>query len=163
MSPDLFNMYSEMILRAIQDFNGVKVGGQKFNILRYADDTVLIAQSENKLHSILDTVIKENEKKGLDLNVKKTESRVTTKKTILPSRNIICKGELIKQVQNFRYLGFSITSDGKRVCEIKKRIAMAKDTFNKMKHIMRNRNICTTTKVRVMKAYVWSVLYGCEC
>ena len=86
----------------------MKVGGQNFNNLRYADDTVLIAESENELQSILETVLKESEMKGLDLNVKKTESMVTSKKTIQPSSNITCKGELIKQVQNFRYLGFSI-------------------------------------------------------
>ena len=88
---------------------------------------------------------------------------VVSKKAINPICDLKSKGENIKQVQKFKYLGYMITSDGRCSTEIKRRIAIAKDSFNKMRPIFRNHNISMTTKYRVLKAYVWSVLlYGCE-
>ena len=163
-SPDLFNIYSEMILRNIEQHEGVKVGGKNINNLRYADDTVLIADSEEKLQRILQTVTEESENKGLQLNAKKTECMVISKKPTTPTCNLTCKGEEIKQVNTFKYLGCTKTPDAKCDSEIKKRIAMAKETFTKMKSIFTNRNIKLATKINALKAYVWSVLlYGCEC
>ena len=67
-------------------------------------------------------------------------------------------------MKNFKYLGYTITQNAKSIIEIKKRIAMSKDTFNKMKSIFTNRNITINTKINTLKAYVWSILlYGCEC
>ena len=71
MSPDLFNFYSEMILRNLENIQGLKINGENFNNLRYADDTVLIAESEQQLQRLLNTVVLESEKMGLSLNVKK--------------------------------------------------------------------------------------------
>ena len=164
LSPDLFNLYSETILRNLEDTPGLKVNGENLNNLRYADDTVLMAESEAQLQKLLDIVVKESEAMGLSLNVKKTECMVISKKPINPKCNLYSKGEQIKQVKKFKYLGFLITSDGKCTSEIKKRIAMSKDAFQKMKPILTNRNITMATKIRVLKTYVWSVLlYGCEC
>ena len=164
MSPDLFNIYSETILRNIEECPGLKVNGENINNIRYADDTVLIADSEKNLQLLLDTVVTESERKGLLLNVKKTECMVISKKTVNPICNLNSKGEKIKQVQQFKYLGYIITSDAKCTTEIKRRIAIAKDCFNKMSPILKNRNISMTTKIRVLKGYVWStLLYGCEC
>ena len=74
------------------------------------------------------------------------------------------RGQQIKLVKKFKYLGYMITSDGKCITEIKKRIATAKDAFQKLSLILKNRNISMTTKFRVLKTYVWSTLtYGCEC
>ena len=78
-SPDLFNIYSEIILRSIKHHEGVRVGGNNINNLRYADDTVLIADSEEKLQNILTTVTVESENKGLKPNAKKTECMVISK------------------------------------------------------------------------------------
>ena len=101
---------------------------------------------------------------GLSLNVKKTECMVVSKKTTNPTCSLFSKGEQIKQVTKFKYLGYLITSDGRCISEIRKRTAMAKDAFHKMKPILMNRNISTATKNRVLKTYVWPVLlYGCEC
>ena len=164
MSPDLFNLYSEMILRNLGNIQGLTINGENFNNLRYADDTVLIAESEQQLQRLLNTVVLESEKMGLSLNVKKTECLVVSKKSLNPKCNLISKGEHIKQITKFKYLGYIITSDGKCTNEIRKRIAMAKDTFQKMKSVFTNRNIKMNTKIRVIKTYVWSVLlYACEC
>ena len=163
-SPDLFNIYSEMILRNIENQEGVNVGGHNINNLRYADDTVLIAESEDKLQRILTTVAEESEKKGLQLNAKKTECMVISKKSVIPKCNIACRGENIKQVDTFKYLGCTITPDAKSDFEIRKRIGMSKSTFNNMKCIFINKSIHLTTKIKTLKAYIWSILlYGCEC
>ena len=80
LSPDLFDVYNEIILRSIYGYHGVKVNSQNINNLRYVDDTVLIADSEKQLKRIVDAVIEDSEKKGLELNVNKTECMVVTKK-----------------------------------------------------------------------------------
>ena len=164
MSPDLFNIYSEMILRNLENYSGVKINGEHINNIRYADDTVLIADSEENLQRLLDITIQKTEEMELTLNVKKTKCMVISKKAIVASCNLQSRGQQIKLVKKFKYLGYMITTDGKCITEIKKRIATAKDAFQKLSLILKNRNISMTTKFRVLKIYVWSTLtYGCEC
>ncbi|GFO15376.1 retrovirus-related pol polyprotein line-1 [Plakobranchus ocellatus] len=141
MSPDLFNLYSKIILRNLDGTSGLKINGGNLNNLRYADDTVLIAESGKQLQKLLDTAVLESERMGLSLNVKKTECMVISKKSSNPKCNLVSKGEKIKQVTKFKYLGYLITSDDRCTSEISKRIAMAKDTFQKMKPILANGNI----------------------
>ena len=148
----------------LENYPGVKINGENINNIRYADDTVLIADSEENLQRLLDITIEKSEEMGLTLNVKKTECMVISKKAIAPSCNLQSRGQQIKLVKKFKYLGYMITSDGKCITEIKKRIATAKDAFQKLSLILKNRNISMTTKFRVLKTYVWSTLtYGCEC
>ena len=152
-----------MILRSIGDLNGVNIGGVNVNNLRYAADSVLIAESEEQLQSLLDNATTESEVKGLDLNTKKTECMVTTKKSETPICRLTSKGEGIQQVDVFRYLGYTMTSNGKCLTEVKKRIAIAKDAFNRMRTIMKNRCTALDTRIRVLKTDLWSVLlHGCE-
>ena len=163
MSPDLFNFYSENILRNLDNSAGLRVNGETINNIRYADDTVLIAESETDLQKLLDITVEESDKLGLSLNVKKTECMVVTKKKIIPACNLVSNNHTIKQVSKFKYLGYMITSDGRCTTEVKKRIAMAKDAFRNLSPILKNRNILMQTKLRVLKSYVWSMLfYGCE-
>ena len=163
-SSGLFNSYSEIIIRNIKHHEGVRVGGENINNLRYADDTVLIADSEEKLQNILTTVTVESENKGLQLNAKKTECMVISKQSDIPVCNTLRKGERIKQVDTFKYLGFTITPGVRCDTEIKKRMALSKDTFTEMKSIFNSRNMKVYTKTNTVKAYIWSILLcGFEC
>ena len=76
-------------MRALEGMPGIKVGGYYMNNIIYADDTVLIADNENELQEMLDTVVRESEKKGLYLNKKKTEVMVISKKNCTPTCNIV--------------------------------------------------------------------------
>ncbi|XP_042883267.1 uncharacterized protein LOC122260182 [Penaeus japonicus] len=164
LSPDLFNLYSEMILRQLEDMPGFILGGHNINNLRYADDTVLIAESRDNLQELLDKVIEESKKKGLTINCKKTECMVVSKKTVKPQCMLHVGTYKIQQVEKFNYLGSLITDDGKCDREIKKRIGMAKDAFQKLGKILKDRKMPTDTKLRVLDCYVNSILtYGCEC
>ena len=80
LSLDLFNYYSEMILQELEAEKGLKVGGQNITNLRYADDTILLAESVEDLQKLLDVVVRESELKGLSINCQKTECMVVSKK-----------------------------------------------------------------------------------
>ena len=80
LSPDLFNIYSEMILRELEDIEGTKIGGYTCNNLRYADDIVLIASSEEDFQRMINVISKESLKMKLSLNTKKSKCMNILKK-----------------------------------------------------------------------------------
>ncbi|GFO09438.1 retrovirus-related pol polyprotein from type-1 retrotransposable element r2 [Plakobranchus ocellatus] len=80
LSPDLVSLYSQIIMRNLENHPGIKVGGQNINNLRYADDTVLIAENKEDLQKLLNIVEEESRKKGLELNSRKTEVTVISHK-----------------------------------------------------------------------------------
>ena len=163
MSPDLFSMYGEFIMREAEDEGGLKVGGRSVNNIRYADDTVLIADSKEKLQSLLQRVHIASEEKGLSINVAKTECMVMTKGKERVRCELNLNGERIKQVDQFCYLGSWITADVRCEREIKYRIEEAKRAFNEMRTLFKNRNLSLESRKRMVKTYVWSILlYGCE-
>ena len=106
MSPDLFNLYSERVLRELEDTKGL--GGNTINNLPYADDTVLIATSVEQLQILVDRMVLEM-KKGLCLNIKKKERMVVTKKKAIPACNIWIHNTKSKQMNWFSYLGSLFT------------------------------------------------------
>ncbi|GFO08467.1 endonuclease-reverse transcriptase [Plakobranchus ocellatus] len=163
LSPDLFSLYSEIIMRNLEGHPGIKIGGSNINNLRYADDTVLIAENEKDLQQLLDIVKEESEKKGLELNRKKTEVMVVSRKQELPIINIYIKGTRLKQKDQFKYLGSWISSDGRNNSEVASRIAQAKTNFQKMKTVLTNKNISIRTRRRALECYIEPILmYGCE-
>ena len=162
LSRDLFNLYSETILRELEDMPGLKIGGKIINKLRYADDTALIAENQKDLQNLLNVGKTESRKKGLDLNSKKTEVMVISKKTT-PECNIFVDGTKLKQKQSCKYLGTLITQDGRSHSEVNTIIAQAKIVFQKMKLILTNKNMSMVTRQRVLQCYVEPILmYGCE-
>ena len=162
-SPDLFNLYSEKILRPINDEDGFKIGGNNITNIRYADDTTLIAESPAKLQRLLDVVVEESKKKGLSINRKKTFCMTISKDNMNVQYSLKINGESIQHVNKFNYLGSLITSDGRSSAEVKKRIATAKEVFQRMSKILKSRSLSLNTRVRVLNCYVIPVLtYGSE-
>ena len=108
-------------------------------------------------------VVRENEQKGLNLNINKCYSLVVTKKPQPPNCIVKIKGKDIQQKNSFEYLGSLITSDARSDKEILRRIGIAKAAFASMERVLTSRNINANTRIRVLKCYVWStLLYGCE-
>ena len=146
LSPDLFSLYSEIIMRNIEGQPGIRVGGHNINNLRYADDTVLISENEKDLQQLLNIVESKSKEKWLELNSKKTEVMVISRKEEPPLINITINGIKLKQRDHFKYLGALISSDGRNNTEISARIAQAKMTFQKMKTVLTNSHISIHTR-----------------
>ena len=163
LSPELFNLYSEIIMRDLMDLGGIKFGGRNINNIRYADDTVLIADSEEKLQALVQSLIRASEERGLKLNVSKTKVMVISKGDDHIDTSISVNGQELDQVGKYKYLGSIVTRDARCVEEIKTRLAIAKSAFNKVKHLVTNSSISVRLRKRFIKSYVWStMLYGYE-
>ena len=162
ISPDLLTYYSALILRELGKERGHRVGGHNITNIRYADDTILLAESEEDLQKLLDVVVVESERKGLNLNCKKTECLVISKTE--SSRCILkVNDRVIKQTFSFNYLGSIITEDARCVNEVKRRISVAKSTFSTSNNILRHRSLSMKVRFRVLDCYVYPVLmYGSE-
>ena len=163
LSPDLFNLYSERALSKIKTKAGLQLGEKNYTNLRYADDTALIADSEEKLQTLLDTAAEESEKLGLSINCQKTFAMACTRKSNIPDCRLTVNGVQIDQKDSFTYLVSLITSDGRSDKDIKCRIGLAKKTFMDMKGVFCAKRTGLAIKKRLLKCYIWSVLtYGCE-
>ena len=163
LSPGLFNVYSEMVLRNIQDLPGISVGGRFINNVRYADDTALIADSSVNLQVLLDKVVAAGADFGLKINVKKTKSMVVSKYNPSPTLSLNVGMESIEQVRSFVYLGALITEDARSDQEVKRRIAIAKSAFNSIRNLVCNRSLSFCTRLRMVKCYVYSTFcYSAE-
>jgi len=162
MSPDLFSLYTEYIMRKIEGMPGIKVGGNNINNLRYADDTVLIATSEENLQRILNVISEKSEEVGLKINTKKTFT-MTISKREAPPCNIVLNNQQLQQVDKFKYLGATLTSDGRSIDEIKIRIAQAKAAFADLNKILTSNRISIETRRRVLGSCILPILqYGSE-
>ena len=135
------------------------------NSIRYADDTVLVADSEEKLQQLVLALRTACAVRGLNINLGqgKTEVMGITKRAQDLIVNIGMDGRRITQVQSYKYLGVMVTKDGRCVEEVRKRIGMAKSSFDNMRKILTNMNLSMKLRLRMLKCFVWSVLlYGCE-
>ena len=136
LSPKLFNMYTEPIFRAIEELPGLTIGGENINNFRYADDTALVADSEERLQEIVNVVKERSEEMGLFMNVSKTKSMRVNKAEEERRIETFINGETLDQERDCKYLGQIITDYGKCEKEIKRRIAIARSTFINMKDVL---------------------------
>ena len=128
------------------------------NNLRYADDTTLMAESEEELKSLLMKVKEKSEKVGLKLNIQKTKILASG-----PITSWEIDGETVETVSDFIILGSKITADGDCSHEIKRRLLLGRKVLTNLDSILTRRDITLPTKVHVIKAMVFPVvMYGCE-
>ena len=137
---------------------GIKIAGRNINNLRYADDTTLMAESEEELKSLLMKVKEESEKVGLKLNIQKTKIMASGPIT---SREI--DGETVEAVSHFIFLGSKIMAYGDCSHEIKRRLLLGRKVMTNLDSTLKSRDITLPTKVHLVKAMVFPVVgYGCE-
>ena len=137
---------------------GIRIAGRNINNLRYADDTTLIAESEEDLKSLLMIVKEESEKVCLKVNIQKTKIMASG-----PITSWEIDGETVETVSDFIFWGSKITADGDCSHEIKRRLLLGRRVMTNLDTIFRNRDITLPTKVHLVKAMVFPVVMcGCE-
>ena len=137
---------------------GIKIAGRNINNLRYADDTTLMAESEEELKSLLMKVKEESEKVGLNLNIQK--SKVMTSS---PITSWEVDGETVETVSDFIFLGSKINVASDCSHEIKRCLLLGRKIMTNLDSILKSRDITLPTKVCLVKAVVFPVImYGCE-
>ena len=136
---------------------GIKISGRNINNLRYADDTILIAENKEELKNFL-MKVKESEKAGLKLNIQKTKIMASG-----PITSWQIDGETIETVTDFIFLGSKITADGDCSHEIKRCLQLGRKAVTNQDSILKSKDITLPTKVQLVKAMVFPVVvYGCE-
>ena len=137
---------------------GNKISGRNINNLRYADDTTLMAESEEELKNFLMKVKEKSEKVGFKLNIQKTKIMASG-----PITSWEIDGETVEAVSDFIFLGSKITADGDCSHEFKRHLLLRRKVMTNLDRILKSRDITLATKVRLVKAMVFPVvMYGCE-
>ena len=161
LSPCLFNLYAEYIMRNAgldEAQAGIKTAERNINNLRYADDTTLMAESEEELKSLLMKVREESEKVDLKLNIQKTKTTASG-----PITSCQIDGETMETVTDFIFLGSKITANGDCSHEIKRRFLLGRKAVTNLDSILKSTDITLSTKVHLVKTIVFPVvMYGCE-
>ena len=148
LSPCLFNLYTEYIMQnaGLDEVEaGIKISGRNISNLRYADDTVLMAESEEELKSLMMKVKEESEKVGLKLNIQRRNIMASSPIT---SRQI--DGETMETVTEFISLSSKITANGDCSHEIKRRLLLARKAMTIPNSILKSRDITLPTKVHIV-------------
>ena len=151
--------YAEYIMRnaGLEEAQaGIKIAERNINNLRYADDTTLMAESEEELKSLLMKMEKDSEKAGLKLNIQKTKIMASG-----PITSWEIDGETVETVADFILGGCKITADGDCSHEIKRHLLLGRKVLTNLDSILKSRDITLPTKVRLVKAMVFPmVMYG---
>ena len=147
----LFALYTEMITRELDDMDGFRICGTVVNNLWYADDTVIIAESEEQLQRLINVVVTKSEEKGLYLNSAKSFAMVFSKASQIPTCNINVHGKILEQVHSFVYLRSQFTSDARCEKEIRRRSGIAKSAFTSMSKVLTSRDIYMTVRIKVLR------------
>ena len=157
----LFKLYAEYIMRntGLEEAQaGIKIAGRNINHLRYADDTALMAESEEELKSLLKKVKVESEKVGLKLNIQKTKIKASG-----PITSWQIDGETVETMSDFIFWGSKITADGDCSHEIKRCLLLGRKVMTNLDSIFKSRDITLPTKFCLVKAMVFPVvMYRCE-
>ena len=160
LSPCLFNLHAEHIMQNAglnEAQTRFKIAGRTINKLRYAEDNILMAESEVELRSLLMKVKEESEKASLNLNIQKTKIMASG-----PITSWQIDGETMETVTDFLFLGSKITADDDCSHEIKRPPAPRKKSYDHL-NILKSRYIILPTKICLVKAMVFPVvIYGCE-
>ena len=161
LSPCLLNLcveYSRQKTRLDEAQAGIKIFRRNITSLRYADDTILMEESEEELKSVLMKVKEESVKAGLKLNIKKTKIMASSPITLWQ-----INGETMEAVTDFLFLGSKITTDGDCSHEIKRCLLLGRKATTNLDNILKSRDIILPTKFRLVKPMVFPVvMYGCE-
>ena len=139
LTPCLFNLYEVYIMRntGLQEAQAaIKIAGRNISNIRYADDTILMAESEEELNSLLLKVKEEHEKVGLKLNIQKMKIMVSG-----PITSWKIDGETVKAVADFIFLGSKVTADGDCSHEIKRRLLIGRRVMINLDSIFKSRDI----------------------
>ena len=137
---------------------GIKIAGRNINNLRYADDTTLMAESEEEVQNLLIKVKGEGEKAGLKLNIQKMKIMTSS-----PITSWQIDGKSVETVTAFFWRGSKSTADGDCSHEIKRRLLFRRKAMTNLDSILKSRDITLLTKVHLVKAMAFSVvMYGCE-
>ena len=141
-----------------EQLEGIKMAGRNIKNLRYADDTVLMAESEEELKSLLMKVKKESEIVGLKLNIQKTKIMASG-----PITSWQIDGETVETVTDFILGGSKITADGDCSHETKRHLLLGRKAMTNLDSVLKSRYITLLTKIHTVKAMVFPiVMYGCE-
>ena len=130
---------------------GIKIAGRNINNLRYADDTILMAESEEELKNLLMKVKEESEKVGLELNIQKTKIMASS-----PITSWHKNGETVETVANFIFLGSKITADGDCSHEIKRRLLLGRKVMTNLDSILKSRRQYFANKGPSSQSYGFS-------
>ena len=137
---------------------GIEIARRNVNNLSYADDTTLMAESEEELKSLLMKVKEEREKVGLKFNIQKTKIMAPG-----PITSWQIDGETVEAVRGFIFLGSKITADGDCSHEIKRSLLLVRKAMTNLDSLLKSRDITLPTNVRLVKSMIFPVvMYGCE-
>ena len=161
LSPGLFNLYAEYIMRNArldEALAGIQITWRNINNLRYADDTTLMAESDEELKKLLMKVNKESEEVALKLSIQETKIMASG-----PITSWQIDGETVETVADVIFVGSKITADGGCSCETKRRLLLGRKVMTNLDSILKSRDITLPTKAHLIKAMVFPiVMYGCE-
>ena len=162
LSPTLFNNFLERIMSdALEEHDGkVSIGGRNITNLRFADDIDALAEEEQELEALEESLDKTCTRYKMEINAEKTKLMTNSANGI--QREIKVKGQKLGTVTSFKYLGAVVSDDGSKP-EVLSRIAQATAALTKLKPIWRDNNISLGSKVKLMRSLVISIfLYACE-
>lgn len=157
LSPLLFNIYTEYIMRKVLEGweGGITIGGRKISNLRYADDTLILAATEEELRAIMEKLERVSRAYGLEINAAKTKVMIIDRQNEnQPSVTRIAGYDV---VQKFNYLGSVVSNTGGSSDEVKRRLAMARTQTVKLSKIWKDRTISKATKIRLVETLIFPI------